>query len=94
MFNMETMNEHVNKSMLLPRLCATLLGVFGLVGVVLATLGLYGVMSYAARARTKEIGIRLAIGRATARNPAHGGGTGISCWRGLALPRVWRSRSR
>jgi predicted permease len=61
-FNIETMNEHVNKSMLLPRLCATLLGVFGLVGVVLATLGLYGVMSYAARARTKEIGIRLAVG--------------------------------
>jgi predicted permease len=61
-FNIETMNEHVNKSMLFPRLCATLLGVFGLVGVVLATLGLYGVMSYAARARTKEIGIRLAVG--------------------------------
>jgi predicted permease len=61
-FNIETMNEHVNKSMLLPRLCATLLGVFGLVGVVLATLGLYGVMSYAARARTREIGIRLAVG--------------------------------
>ena len=61
-FNAETMTEHVNKSMLLPKLCATLLGVFGLVGVVLATLGLYGVMSYAARARTKEIGIRLAVG--------------------------------
>jgi len=61
-FNIETMNEHVNKSMLLPRLCATLLGVFGLVGVVLATLGLYGTMSYAARARTKEFGIRLAVG--------------------------------
>jgi ABC-type antimicrobial peptide transport system permease subunit len=61
-FNIETMNEHVNKSMLLPKLCATLLGVFGLVGVVLAIVGLYGVMSYAARARTKEIGIRLAVG--------------------------------
>lgn len=61
-FNTETMNEHVNKSMLLPKLCATLLGVFGLVGVVLAIVGLYGVMSYAARARTKEIGIRLAVG--------------------------------
>jgi len=48
--------------MLLPKLCAALLGVFGLVGVVLATLGLYGTMSYAARARTKEFGIRLAVG--------------------------------
>jgi len=61
-FNIETMTEHVNKSMLLPKLCAALLGVFGLVGVVLATLGLYGTMSYAARARTKEFGIRLAVG--------------------------------
>jgi predicted permease len=61
-FNMETMNEHVNKSMLLPRLCATLLGVFGAVGVILATVGLYGVMSFASRARTREIGIRMALG--------------------------------
>lgn len=61
-FNIETMNEHVNKSMLLPKLCATLLGVFGLVGMALATVGLYGVMSYATRARTKEFGIRLAVG--------------------------------
>ena len=61
-FNIETMNEHVNKSMLLPRLCATLLGLFGAVGMVLATVGLYGVMSFGARARTKEIGIRMALG--------------------------------
>ncbi len=61
-FNIETMNEHVSKSLLIPRLCATLLGVFGMVGVALATVGLYGVMSYAVRARTKEIGIRLAVG--------------------------------
>jgi len=61
-FNIETMNEHVNKSMLLPRLCATLLGVFGAVGVILATVGLYGVMSFASRARTREIGIRMALG--------------------------------
>ena len=61
-FNIETMNEHVNKSMLLPRLCATLLGIFGAVGVILATVGLYGVMSFASRARTREIGIRMALG--------------------------------
>jgi ABC-type antimicrobial peptide transport system permease subunit len=61
-FNAETMAEHVDKSMLLPRLCATLLGVFGLVGVALATVGLYGLMSFSARARTREIGIRMALG--------------------------------
>ena len=61
-FNSETMTDHVNKSMLLPRLCATLLGIFGAVGVILATVGLYGVMSFGARARTREIGIRMALG--------------------------------
>jgi ABC-type antimicrobial peptide transport system permease subunit len=61
-FNVETMNEHVNKSMLLPRLCATLLGIFGAGGAILAMVGLYGVISFAARARTREIGIRMALG--------------------------------
>lgn len=61
-FNAETMRKHVDQSMLLPRLCATLLGIFGLVGAVLATVGLYGVMSFSTRARTREIGIRMALG--------------------------------
>lgn len=61
-FNIETMTQHVDKSMLLPRLGATLLGLFGTVGIVLATVGLYGVMSFGARARTREIGIRMALG--------------------------------
>ncbi len=61
-FNTETMQEHVDKSLLLPRLCATLLGIFGAVGAILATVGLYGVMSFATRARTREIGIRMALG--------------------------------
>ena len=58
----ETMREHVDKSLLLPRISATLLGVFGAVGLTLAAIGLYGVMSFSVRRRTREIGIRLALG--------------------------------
>jgi predicted permease len=61
-FNEETMEEHVSSAFFLPRLAATLFGVFGGIGLVLATVGLYGVMSYAVSRRTREIGIRMAMG--------------------------------
>jgi predicted permease len=61
-FNDETMEEHVRSAFFLPRLAATLFGIFGGMGSVLATVGLYGMMSFVVSQRTREIGIRMAMG--------------------------------
>jgi putative ABC transport system permease protein len=57
-----TMTETVRESLLRERLMATLSGFFGVLAALLATIGLYGVMSYMVARRRNEIGIRMALG--------------------------------
>jgi predicted permease len=61
----ETMNEHLGFAFYPARMSASLLGLFSMLGLLLAMLGLYGLLAFVVRRRTHEVGIRIALGAST-----------------------------
>jgi len=77
--DVRSMNNALGTALLPARLTGTVIAIFGILGLCLAAVGLYGVISYSVAQRTREIGIRVAVGA------AHGQVLGLVMRQGMLL---------